>query len=94
MSRLTKISRRKLLGSAAGATAALPLLHEAVPHQPMHDQLARAAGSDGHAGGTGVIVQIAPSVRDAAGRLPHPLAVGGLLTGLVLMYATGLLVSV
>ena len=44
-----KISRRKLLGSAAGATAALPLLHEAVPHQAVHDQLAAAAGGQ-HAG--------------------------------------------
>jgi zinc transporter, ZIP family len=41
-----------------------------------------------------VIVQIAPSVRDADGRLLHPLAVAGLLAGLALMYATGLLVSV
>ena len=40
-----------------------------------------------------VIVQIAPSVRDATGRLLHPLAVGGVLTGIVFMYATGLLVS-
>jgi len=40
-----------------------------------------------------VIVQIAPSIRDSAGRLLHPLAVGGLVTGLVLMYATGLLIS-
>ena len=40
-----------------------------------------------------VIVQIAPSVRDKAGRLLHPLAVAGILTGLVFMYATSLLVS-
>ncbi len=40
-----------------------------------------------------VIVQIAPSVRDSAGRLLHPLAVSGLITGVVLMYATGLLIS-
>lgn len=40
-----------------------------------------------------VIVQIAPSVRDSAGKLLHPLAVGGIVTGVVLMYATGLLVS-
>jgi len=39
-----------------------------------------------------VIVQIAPSVRDSAGKLMHPLAVGGILTGLMLMYATGLLI--
>ena len=40
-----------------------------------------------------VIVQIAPSIRDSAGRLLHPLAVGGVITGLLLMYATGLLIS-
>ncbi|MBA3357825.1 MAG: multicopper oxidase domain-containing protein [Thermoleophilaceae bacterium] len=50
MSKPTKISRRKLLGTAAGATAALPLLHETVPHRVVHDQLAQAAGTDGHAG--------------------------------------------
>ena len=41
-----------------------------------------------------VIVQIAPSIRDSAGRLLHPLAVGGVVTGLALMYVTGLLVSI
>lgn len=41
-----------------------------------------------------VVVQIAPIVRDGSGRLLHPLAVGGLVSGLALMYATGLLVSV
>ena len=40
-----------------------------------------------------VIVQIAPSIRDSAGRLLHPLAVAGVVSGLVLMYATGLLIS-
>jgi zinc transporter, ZIP family len=41
-----------------------------------------------------VIVQIAPSVRADDGRLLHPLAAGGMLVGLAVMYATGLLVSV
>jgi ZIP family zinc transporter len=41
-----------------------------------------------------VIVQLAPSLRDDAGRTLHPGAVGGLLTGLALMFATGLMVSV
>jgi len=50
MSKPTKMSRRKLLGSAAGATAALPLLHEAVPHQLVHDQLASAASNGEHGG--------------------------------------------
>jgi zinc transporter, ZIP family len=40
-----------------------------------------------------VIVQIAPQSRDGAGRALHPLAVSGLLTGLAVMYVTGLLVS-
>ena len=40
-----------------------------------------------------VIVQIAPSVRDTSGRLLHPLAVSGVVTGIVFMYATGLLIS-
>jgi zinc transporter ZupT len=41
-----------------------------------------------------VVVQIAPQVRDRAGRLLHPLAAGGLAAGLGLMYVTGLLISV
>ena len=42
-----KMSRRKLLGGAAGATAALPLLHETIPHPGVHEQLAAAAGTKG-----------------------------------------------
>jgi zinc transporter, ZIP family len=41
-----------------------------------------------------VIVQLAPSLRDEEGRTLHPRAVAGLLAGLALMFATGLLVSV
>ena len=41
-----------------------------------------------------VIVQLAPSLRDGAGRTLHPVAVTGLLAGMALMFATGLLVSV
>jgi hypothetical protein len=40
-----------------------------------------------------VIVQIAPAIR-ADGRLLNPLAASGLLTGLLVMYVTGLMVSV
>ena len=39
-----------------------------------------------------VVVQIAATLRDRAGRLLHPVAVAGGLTGLALMYLTGLLV--
>ena len=41
-----------------------------------------------------VIVQLAPSLRDDEGRLLHPGAAAGLLAGIALMFATGLLVSV
>jgi zinc transporter ZupT len=41
-----------------------------------------------------VIVQLAPSLRDDRGRALHPAAVGGLLAGMGVMFATGLLVSV
>jgi zinc transporter ZupT len=41
-----------------------------------------------------VIVQLAPAIRDGAGRLLHPLAVGGVLAGIVVMYSTSLLISV
>jgi hypothetical protein len=41
-----------------------------------------------------VIVQLAPSLRDGDGRTLHPVAVGGLLAGMGVMFVTGLLVSV
>ncbi|MDP9134725.1 MAG: ZIP family metal transporter, partial [Actinomycetota bacterium] len=41
-----------------------------------------------------VIVQLAPTLRDEGGRLLHPPAVAGLLAGMALMFATGLLVTV
>ena len=39
-----------------------------------------------------VIVALAPSLRDDEGRTLHPVAVGGLLGGMAIMFATGLLV--
>jgi FtsP/CotA-like multicopper oxidase with cupredoxin domain len=54
---MAKISRRKLLaGGAAGAS--LPLLHQLVPHQGLHEAIegASAAGGEGHAhGGAGAL---------------------------------------
>jgi zinc transporter ZupT len=41
-----------------------------------------------------VIVQIAPAIRADDGRLLNPLATSGLLVGLLVMYVTGLMVSV
>ncbi|HEX8207208.1 MAG TPA: ZIP family metal transporter [Solirubrobacteraceae bacterium] len=41
-----------------------------------------------------VIVQLTPTMRDDDGRALHPAAVAGLLAGMAVMFATGLLVSV
>jgi FtsP/CotA-like multicopper oxidase with cupredoxin domain len=52
-----KLSRRRLLGGAAAASAALPVLHELIPHQSLHGGGAAAAaephmaGMSAHAGG-------------------------------------------
>jgi ZIP family zinc transporter len=40
-----------------------------------------------------VIVQIAPGLRDTAGRILDPAVAGGIAAGMLAMYATGLLVS-
>jgi zinc transporter ZupT len=40
-----------------------------------------------------VVVQLAPSLRDAAGRILNPISVGGLCAGIVALYATSLLVT-
>ncbi|HZC13300.1 MAG TPA: twin-arginine translocation signal domain-containing protein, partial [Thermoleophilaceae bacterium] len=44
----TKFSRRKLLGGAAAAGATIPVLHEVVPHQGLHNTGASAAEHLGH----------------------------------------------
>jgi len=41
-----------------------------------------------------VIVQLVPSMRDGAGRAIYPASVGGILAGVAVLYATGLLISV
>ena len=44
----TKFSRRKLLGGAAAAGATMPVLHELVPHQSLHNGNAAASEHLGH----------------------------------------------
>jgi zinc transporter, ZIP family len=85
------VRRLALLGLLAGAPAVLGAWIGASAFNPSLAALMFGIGAGAIAQ---VIVQIAPAVRDEAGRLLHPLAAGGLLTGLVVMYATGLLVSV
>jgi zinc transporter ZupT len=85
-----RVRRLALLGLIAGAPA---ILGAWIGASAFHPGLAALMFGVGAGAIAQVVVQIAPQVRDSAGRLLHPLAVGGLLTGLVVMYATGLLVS-
>jgi ZIP family zinc transporter len=85
------VRRLALLGLLAGAPAVLGAWIGASAFNPSLAALMFGIGAGAIAQ---VIVQIAPAVKDEAGRLLHPLAAGGLLAGLVVMYATGLLVSV
>jgi FtsP/CotA-like multicopper oxidase with cupredoxin domain len=71
-----KVSRRKLLGGAAAGTAALPVLHELVPHRRLHDSLA-SAQPEGHdpashrgSGHLGAVGRVEPG---ANGFDPHEL---------------------
>ena len=47
-----KLSRRRLLGGAAAASAALPVLHELIPHESLHGGGAAAAAETHMAGGS------------------------------------------
>jgi len=87
----SSVRRLALLGLLAGAPAVLGAWIGASAFNPSLAALMFGIGAGAIAQ---VIVQIAPAVKDEAGRLLHPLAAGGLLTGLLVMYATGLLVSV
>ncbi|MBD0283184.1 MAG: ZIP family metal transporter [Thermoleophilaceae bacterium] len=85
------LPRLALLGLLAGAPAMVGAWIGASAFDPNLAALMFGIGAGAIAQ---VIVQIAPAVKDEAGRLLHPLAAGGLLAGLLVMYATGLLVSV
>jgi zinc transporter, ZIP family len=86
-----RLRRLVLLGLIAGAPAVLGAWIGASAYQPALAALMFGVGAGAIAQ---VIVQIAPQIRDGAGRLLHPLAVWGLLAGLAVMFVTGLLVSV
>ena len=89
--RSARLRRLVVLGLIAGAPAVLGAWIGASAYQPALAALMFGVGAGAIAQ---VVVQIAPQVRDGAGRLLHPLAVWGLLAGLAVMFATGLLVSV
>ncbi len=85
-----RLRRLVLLGLLAGAPAVLGAWIGASAFNPSFAALMFGVGAGAIAR---VIVQIAPAVKDEAGRLLHPLAATGLLAGLFVMYVTGLLVS-
>ena len=85
------LGRLAVLGLIAGAPAILGAWIGAAAFNASMAALLFGVGAGAIAQ---VIVQMAPSLRDRAGRLLHPASVGGLLTGIAVMYATGLLVSV
>ena len=85
------LARLGLLGLVAGAPAVLGAWIGAAA---FNTSLAAFLFGFGAGAIVQVIVQLAPTLRDEQGRTLHPAAVGGLLAGMGLMFATGLLVSV
>jgi zinc transporter, ZIP family len=86
-----KLGRLVVLGLIAGAPAVLGAWIGAAA---FNSSLAAFLFGFGAGAIVQVIVQLAPSLRDGEGRTLHPVAVTGLLAGMALMFATGLLVSV
>ena len=89
--RQARLPRLVLLGFLAGAPAVLGAWIGASAFNPSLAALMFGVGAGAIAQ---VVVQIAPAIRDGSGRLLHPLAVAGLITGLAVMYVTGLMVSI
>ena len=82
--------RLVLLGLVAGAPA---ILGAVIGATAFNAALAAFLFGLGAGAIAQVVVQLAPSLRDDDGRLLGPLTAGGVLAGLALMYATGLLIS-
>ncbi len=85
------LGRLAVLGLLAGAPA---ILGAWIGAAALNSSIAAFLFGFGAGAIVQVIVQLAPSLRDEDGRLLHPGAVGGLLAGMALMFATGLLVSI
>jgi zinc transporter ZupT len=85
------LGRLAMLGLVAGAPAVLGAWIGAAAFS---SSLAAFLFGFGAGAIVQVVVQLAPSLRDDHGRTLHPGAVAGLLAGLALMFATGLMVSV
>ena len=85
------LRRLGLLGLVAGAPAVLGAWIGAAA---FNASLAAFLFGFGAGAIAQVIVQLAPTLRDDTGRTLHPVAVTGLVAGMAVMFATGLLVSV
>jgi zinc transporter ZupT len=85
------LARLALLGLIAGAPAVLGAWIGAAA---FNASIAAFLFGFGAGAIAQVIVQLSPTLRDGEGRTLHPVAVGGLLAGMAVMFATGLLVSV
>jgi len=83
-------ARLALLGLIAGAPAILGAFIGASAYNPELVALLIGFGIGAIAQ---VIVQLVPTIRDQAGRALHPASVGGILGGVAILYATGLLIS-
>jgi ZIP family zinc transporter len=85
------IGRLAALGLIAGAPA---IVGAVIGAAAFNSSLAAFLLGAGAGAIVQVIQQILPSVRDEDGRTLHPVSVGGLLGGIMIMYLTGLLVSI
>jgi zinc transporter, ZIP family len=85
------LGRLALLGLIAGAPAVLGAWIGAAA---FNSSLAAFLFGFGAGAIVQVIVALSASLRDERGRTLHPAAVTGLLVGMALMFATGLMVSV
>ena len=86
-----RLRRLIVLGLVAGAPA---ILGAWIGASAFNSSVAAFLFGAGAGAIAQVIVQLAPSLRDGAGRTLHPVAVAGLLAGMALMFVTGVLVSV
>jgi ZIP family zinc transporter len=84
------LGRLALLGLIAGGPA---VLGACIGAAAFNASLAAFLFGFGAGAIAQVVVQLAPSLRNPVGRTLHPGAVAGLLAGMTLMFATGLLVS-
>jgi ZIP family zinc transporter len=88
--RRPSLGRLAALGLIAGAPAILGAFIGASAFNP---ELAALLIGVGIGAIVQVIVQLVPAIRDRAGRALYPASVGGILTGVLVLYVTGLLVS-